>query len=108
MSQNTSKKQRIFSRIGEIGSQVFTSAASMRSEIEAVTTERLERLARRLHLVRRDEFESLQAMVKEARNAQEELRARLDRFEGKGKKEVKTSLKASRKSLNKRRAKSVS
>ncbi len=67
----------ITAKLGKIGSQVFTSATSMRQEIESLSVERLERLARRLNLAKRSEIESLQAMVKEMRDVQEEIRARL-------------------------------
>jgi BMFP domain-containing protein YqiC len=72
-----SQKERLLGRLGKIGSQVFISATSMRQEMEALSVEKLEQLARRLNLVRRGEFESVQAMVKEMRQVQEELRSRL-------------------------------
>lgn len=75
------KKERLLGSLGKIGSQVFISATSLRQEIESLSTERLERLSRRLNLVRRAEFESLQAMVKEMRAVQEEIRGRLSALE---------------------------
>ncbi len=104
------QKERLLGRLGKIGSQVFISATSLRQEIESLSVERLERLSRRLNLVRRTEFEVLEEMVKEMRGVQEELRARLtvlERAQG-----IKTSLKsksgvkASRKSGGKSPAKS--
>ncbi|NDE91038.1 MAG: hypothetical protein EB059_07895 [Alphaproteobacteria bacterium] len=83
-------KERLFGRLGKIGSQVFISATSLRQEIEALSVERLERLSRRLNLARRAEVESLQAIIKEMRKVQEELRARVEALEGK--KGVNTSL----------------
>ncbi|MDX1923581.1 MAG: hypothetical protein SFW65_10695 [Alphaproteobacteria bacterium] len=84
----TSMKERLLGRIaplsaklGKMGSQVFTSATALRQEIESLSIERLERLARNLNLAKRNEFESLQAMVKEMRNVQEEIRTRLDVLE---------------------------
>lgn len=71
----------ITAKLGKIGSQVFTSATSMRQEIEQLSVERLERLARRLNLAKRSEIESLQAMVKEMRSVQEEIRTRLGALE---------------------------
>ncbi len=81
-------KERILGRIaplgaklGKMGSQVFTSATALRQEIESLGVERLERLARNLNLAKRNEFESLRAMVKEMRNVQEEIRTRLGALE---------------------------
>ena len=74
-------KERLLGRLGKVGSQVFTSAASIRQELEALSIERLEGLARRLNLVRRAEFESVQAMIVETRKVQEEIRARLSKLE---------------------------
>lgn len=68
-------------KLGKLGSQVFTSATSMRQEIESMSVERLERLARHLNLAKRSEIESLQAMVKEMRSVQEEIRTRLGALE---------------------------
>jgi BMFP domain-containing protein YqiC len=67
------KPKRILSRLGKLGSEALISANSMKAEIEAITTEKMERLARRLQLVRRDEFEALQAMVQEMRRKQEAI-----------------------------------
>lgn len=75
------QKERLLGKLGKIGSQVFISATSLRQEIEQLSMERLERLSRRLNLVRRAEFESLQAMVKEMRTVQEEIRGRLTQLE---------------------------
>jgi BMFP domain-containing protein YqiC len=102
-----SKKERILGRLGKIGSQVFVSAASMRSEIESLSIERLERLSRRLNLVRRDEFEALQAMLKEARLAQEDIRARLKKLEVNSSLTNTTRVKTPVKKQIKKRAKKV-
>lgn len=74
-------KERLLGKLGKIGSQVFISATSLRQEIESLSVERLERLARRMNLAKRSEMESLQAMVKEMRNVQEEIRSRLGALE---------------------------
>jgi BMFP domain-containing protein YqiC len=105
-----SQKERLLGRLGKIGSQVFISATSLRQEMEALSVEKLEQLARRLNLVRRGEFEIVQAMVKEMRQVQEELRSRLvvlERAQGINSSLRNKSLKKKTltKSANKRRAK---
>jgi BMFP domain-containing protein YqiC len=73
-----SKREEIFGRIGKMGGKLFVSAASLRQELEALSIGKLEALARRLDLVRRSDFEAVEAMAMEARRKQEELQRRVD------------------------------
>ena len=74
-------KKRILGRLGRIGSRAFVSVAALRQEARAEASERLERLAKSLKLVRREEFELVEEMVKKARALQEEILARLTALE---------------------------
>lgn len=76
-------RDKVLGKLGKIGGRIFVSAAAMRREMEALSVEKLQRLASRLELVRRDEFEAVQAMAKEARLAQIRLEKRLDALEKK-------------------------
>ncbi|HVY12197.1 MAG TPA: accessory factor UbiK family protein [Alphaproteobacteria bacterium] len=78
-----SRRDDLLGRLGKMGSEALISAANLKRELEAQGLDRLEHLAKRLKLVRREEFEALQASIKQLRTAQENLSARLDRLEGK-------------------------
>jgi BMFP domain-containing protein YqiC len=75
------KREKILGQIGKFGGKLFVSAAAMRKEVEALSTQKLEQLAKSLDLVRRSEFESVQAMVKEARATQVRLEKRINELE---------------------------
>jgi BMFP domain-containing protein YqiC len=74
-------REKLFGRLGKLGSEALISAANLKREVEAQGLDRLERLAKRLKLVRREEFESLQAMIRAARENQEKILARLSTLE---------------------------
>lgn len=76
-------REKLLGRLSKLGSDAFISVQSMRQELENLGTERLSKLAKRLDLVRREEFEAVQAMVKAARLSQEALSARLAAVEKK-------------------------
>ena len=65
--------------------KLFTDAAgaaqSVRSEIEGVVRQRMERLVADMNLVQRDEFEAVKAMAAKARAENEALSARLAALE---------------------------
>lgn len=100
------QKERLLGNLGKMGSQVFVSATNLRREIESFSTEHLERLLRRLNLVRRAEFESLQTIVKEMRVVQDEMRARLANLERRQGINSSLTRKPSRKPIGKSPAKS--
>lgn len=74
-------KKRILGKLGWIGSRAFVSVAALRQEAQAEATARLQRLAKGLKLVRREEFELVEEMVKKARGQQEDILARLAALE---------------------------
>lgn len=76
-----SKRARILGRIGKIGSEALISAVNLKREVESEALDRLERLAKRMKLVQREEFEALQESVKRLRAIQEELNRRLGAIE---------------------------
>jgi BMFP domain-containing protein YqiC len=65
--------------------KLFTDAAgaaqSVRSEIEGVVRQRMERLVADMNLVQRDEFEAVKAMAAKARAENEALSERLATLE---------------------------
>lgn len=67
---------------GKVGGRAFISLTAMKQEVEALSVERMERLARRIGLVRRAEFEDLQAMVKEMRRTQDALLQKIESLMG--------------------------
>lgn len=74
-------REKILGEIGKIGGRIFVSASALRKEVEAISADKLEKLAQRLDLVRRAEFDAVESMLKESRRAQEELRARVVELE---------------------------
>jgi BMFP domain-containing protein YqiC len=77
----SSRRKEVLARFGKLGSEALISAVNLKHEIETQSLDRLERLAKRLKLVRREEFESLQASLKQARAIQERLEARVKELE---------------------------
>jgi len=75
--ERMSRRERILGKLGKLGSEALISAANLKREIEAQGLDRLESLARRLKLVKREEFESLQSAVRQIRENQEKILARL-------------------------------
>jgi BMFP domain-containing protein YqiC len=74
-------REKLLGRLGKLGSEALISAANLKREVEAQGIDKLERLAKKLKLVRRAEFESLQAMIRAARETQEEILKRLSTIE---------------------------
>lgn len=70
------QQKAFLGRLGKLGSQAFVSLTSMKQELEAVGAEKLERLARKLQLVRRDEFEDVQAQLRQLQKEHQNLLAR--------------------------------
>jgi BMFP domain-containing protein YqiC len=65
--------------------KLFTDAAgaanSVRTEIESIVRQRMERLVADMNLVHRDEFETVKAMAAKARTENESLAARIASLE---------------------------
>jgi BMFP domain-containing protein YqiC len=76
-----SKRKEVLARFGKLGSDALISAVNLKREIETQSLDRFERLAKRLKLVRREEFDSLQSSLKQARVIQEKLEARVKELE---------------------------
>ena len=74
-------REKLLGRLGKIGSEALISAANLKREVEAQGIDKLEQLAKRLKLVRRGEFESLQAMIRALRETQEKILQRLSTIE---------------------------
>ena len=65
--------------------KLFTDAAgaanSLRTEVESIVRQRMERLVADMNLVSRDEFETVKAMAAKARTENESLAARIASLE---------------------------
>ena len=72
---------RFFDDIARVANGAMGAAAGLRTEIEALVRDRMQRLLADMDLVRREEFEVVQAMAAKARNEQEDLLARVAALE---------------------------
>lgn len=70
-------KPRLFDDLSRVAEGAVGTLGGMRAEIEALVRQRVERLISGMDLVRRDEFEAVWAMAREAREAQEDLAHRV-------------------------------
>ena len=77
------EKKRILGGLGKIGTEAFMSVTSLRREIEAMGSEKLEQIAARLNLVRREEFEILQMAIMRMEKNQAAMLARIESLEEK-------------------------
>ena len=64
-----------------LGTGVLSNLAEARHELKSQARQRAGSVARKLDLVSREEFDAAFAMLAKARNAQEDLAARLSRLE---------------------------
>lgn len=94
------REKPFLGRLGKLGSKAFISLTSLKQEIESVGAERLEKLARRLHLVRRAEFQDVVAELKQIRKNQDDILAALAALGG----AKKTLRKAPAKGATRRKA----
>jgi BMFP domain-containing protein YqiC len=74
-------ENRLFDDLARVASGALGSLAGMRAELESRIHEQVERVLDRMNLVRRGEFDAVQAMAAKARLAQEQLEARLEALE---------------------------
>jgi BMFP domain-containing protein YqiC len=72
---------RLFDDLARVASGAFNTLSGLREEVETRVRERVERMAADLDLVTREEFDAVRAMAVKAREAQEELEARVARLE---------------------------
>jgi BMFP domain-containing protein YqiC len=70
-------ENRLFEDFARVASGALGAASGIRSEIEAMVRQRVERLAGDLNLVSREEFEAVRDLAERARSEQEALAAEL-------------------------------
>jgi len=74
---------RLFDDLARVASGALGTLNGVKSEIETRIAEQVERMLGRMNLVRREEFDAVQAMAAKARMAQEALEARVALLEAK-------------------------
>jgi hypothetical protein len=70
-------ENRLFDDLAKVASGALGTLNGMRGEFETRVREQVERMLDRMNLVRREEFDAVQAMASKARQAQEELETRV-------------------------------
>lgn len=73
---------RLFEDFARVAQGAAGALVGLRDELEARIKDQVDRVLSRMNLVRREEFEAVQAMAAKARREQEVLGARLDALEG--------------------------
>lgn len=76
-------ENRLFDDLAKVASGALGTLTGVRSELETRIREQVERILDRMNLVRREEFEAVQAMAANARAAQERLEVRVAALEAK-------------------------
>ena len=79
-------KSRFFSDVTKLAGGALGTLDSIRREVEEMVRHQLERMLSKLDLVTRDEFETIKEMAVKARQEQEKINTRLEKFESQGKK----------------------
>ena len=74
-------ENRFFDDIARVANGAFGAVAGLRTEIEAMVKQRLERLLAGMDLVPREEFDAVKAMAARARGEQEDLAIRVAELE---------------------------
>lgn len=74
-------ENRLFDDLARVASGAFGALSGMREEVETRLREQFERILGRMNLVRREEFDAVQAMAAKAREAQEALEERVAKLE---------------------------
>jgi BMFP domain-containing protein YqiC len=74
-------ENRLFEDLARVASGALGTLTGMRDEVETRIREQMERMLGRMNLVRREEFDAVQAMAAKARMAQEALEARVAALE---------------------------
>ena len=73
---------RLFEDFARVAQGAAGALVGLRDELEARIKDQVDRVLSRMNMVRREEFEAVQAMAATARREQEALAARLDALEG--------------------------
>src|SRR5580658_64186 len=74
-------ENRLFDDLARVATGALGALTGVREEIEARMREQFERILDRMNLVRREEFDAVQAMAQKARAAQEALEQRIAALE---------------------------
>lgn len=74
------KDSKLFEDFARMASGAAGAAMDMKREMEAMVTDKLERLISRGNLVTREEFEVVKAMAQKAREENEALKAELEKL----------------------------
>ena len=72
---------RLFDDLARLAGGAMGAAAGLRAEFEGLMRQQLDRLLAGMDLVRREEFDAVQAMAAKARTEQEALAARVEALE---------------------------
>ena len=72
---------RFFDDLARLAGGTMGALGGMRTEVETLFRQRLERIVADMNLVTREEFEIVQAMATKAREENEDLAARLEALE---------------------------
>lgn len=72
---------RIFEDLARVASGALSALTGVREEVEARLRDQFQHILDRMNLVRREEFEAVQAMAAKAREEQERLAERLAALE---------------------------
>jgi BMFP domain-containing protein YqiC len=72
---------RIFEDLARVASGALSALTGVREEVEARLRDQFQHILDRMNLVRREEFEAVQAMAAKARAEQEQLAERLAALE---------------------------
>ncbi|MDP6351515.1 MAG: accessory factor UbiK family protein [Alphaproteobacteria bacterium] len=75
------RDNRLFDDLARVANGALSSFSALKDEAEARLRDQMERILERMDLVRRDEFEAVQAMAVRAREENAALSARLDALE---------------------------
>jgi BMFP domain-containing protein YqiC len=76
-------ENRLFEDLARVASGALGTLTGVRDDLEARLREQLERILARMNLVRREEFDAVQAMAVKARMTQETLEERVAALEAK-------------------------
>jgi BMFP domain-containing protein YqiC len=74
-------ENRLLDDLARVATGALGALTGMRDELEGRLREQFERILGRMNLVRREEFDAVQAMAAKARNEQEALAARVAELE---------------------------
>ena len=74
-------ENRLFGDLARVASGALGTLTGLREELETRVREQVERMLARMNLVRREEFDAVQAMASKARMAQEAIEARVAALE---------------------------